>query len=163
MHKDRYRCRKRKVILGPAGCAQSARPAGKNLHLPKFPTIWHVSWLSQALKQCALQLASPPGRLPLHFLDWIRDLLTAQRSGRRPDLTRTSSNRKVDSIVMYVDLVSVIMATCPHMFNIGSSCEYYREVHKWQRFLVSSCSFYGTVVDRWRCQVQISLLYCCCT
>jgi len=29
-------------------------------------------------------------------------------------ISSTSSNRKVDSIVTYVDSVSIIMATCPH-------------------------------------------------
>jgi len=42
-----------------------------------------------------------------------------------------SSNCKVDLIMMYVDLVSVIMAMCSRMFNIASSCKY---VHEQQQF-----------------------------
>jgi len=51
------------------------------------------------------RLALFPGRLPLRSLDCIRDLWTARRSGRRPGITSTSSNRKVDSIMTYVDSV----------------------------------------------------------
>jgi len=64
---------------------------------------------------CREMLASFPGRLPLHSLGRICHLWTAQRSRRRPCITSTSSNRKVDLIMTYVDLVSVIMATCPHI------------------------------------------------
>ena len=42
-----------------------------------------------------------------------------------------SSNCKVDLIMMYVDLVSVIMAMWSRMFNIASSCKY---VHEKQQF-----------------------------
>ena len=73
-----------------------------------------------------------PGHLPLHFLECICDLWTIWRSWRRPSTTPTSSNYKVDFIMTYVDLVSVIMAICPHMFNIASSCEYYWVVQKRQ-------------------------------
>ena len=59
------------------------------------------------------KLASFPGRLLLRSLDRICDLWTARRSGRRPGSSSTSSNRKVDSIMTYVDSVSVIMAMCP--------------------------------------------------
>jgi len=38
-----------------------------------------------------------------------------QRSRRRPGITSTSSNCKVDSIMTYVDSVSVIIATCPQV------------------------------------------------
>ena len=55
-------------------------------------------------------LVSFPGCLLLPFLDCICDLWTTWRSGRRPGTTATSSNRKVDSIMTYVDSVSVIMA-----------------------------------------------------
>ena len=51
-----------------------------------------------------------PGHLPLHFLECICDLWTIWRSWRRPSTTPTSSNCKVDLIMMYVDLVSVIIA-----------------------------------------------------
>jgi len=46
-------------------------------------------------------IASFPGRLPLRFLGRIHDLWTTWRSGRRPGITSTSSNRKVDSIMTY--------------------------------------------------------------
>ena len=61
------------------------------------------------------KLASFPGHLLLCSLDRIRDLWTASRSGRRAGTSSTcmSSNCKVDSIMTYVDSVSVIMATCP--------------------------------------------------
>ena len=42
-----------------------------------------------------------------------------------------SSNCKVDLIMMYVDLVSVIVAMCSRMLNITNSCKY---VHKQQQF-----------------------------
>jgi len=60
-------------------------------------------------------IASFPGRLPLHSLDCIRDLWTTRRSRRRPSIASTSSNCKVDSIMMYVDSVLVIMAMCPRV------------------------------------------------
>ena len=63
-----------------------------------------------------IQLASFPGCLPLCFLDRIHDLWTARRSGRRPGIPSTSSNCKVDSIMTYVDSVSVIMSTCPRCY-----------------------------------------------
>ena len=71
--------------------------------------------MSTFWKTCStsLELASCPGRLPLHSLDRICDFWTARRSGRRPGISSTSSNCKVDSIMTYVDSVSVIMATCP--------------------------------------------------
>jgi len=50
-------------------------------------------------ERCYGILASFPGRLPLRSLYRIRDLWTARRSGRRPGITSTSSNRKVDSIM----------------------------------------------------------------
>jgi len=48
-------------------------------------------------------LASFQGHLPFRSLDCIRELWTAWRSGRRPGASSTSSNRKVDSIMTYVD------------------------------------------------------------
>ena len=60
-------------------------------------------------------LATFPGRLSLHSLDCIHDLWTNLRSGRRPGITSTTSNRKVDSIMTYVDSVLVIMAMCPRI------------------------------------------------
>ena len=44
---------------------------------------------------------------------------------RRPGISSTSSNRKVDSTMTYVDSVSVIMATCPRTF-----LRVYWEVHE---------------------------------
>jgi len=61
-------------------------------------------------------LASFPGCLPLRSLDCICKLWASQGSGRRPGMSSTSSNRKVDSIMTYVDSVSVIMATCPQCY-----------------------------------------------
>ena len=59
-----------------------------------------------------ISLASFPGRLPQRSLDRIRVLWRARRSGRRPGITSTSSNCKVDSMMTYVDSVLVIMAMC---------------------------------------------------
>jgi len=53
-----------------------------------------------------LDLASFPDHLLLRSLDCIRDLWTDRRSARRPGITSTSSNCKVDSIMTYVDSVS---------------------------------------------------------
>jgi len=70
---------------------------------------------SHQLTSSTVKLASFPGHLPLHSLDHIRDLWTTRRSGRRPGISSTSSNHKMDSIMtyMYVDSVLVIIAMCP--------------------------------------------------
>ena len=70
------------------------------------------TWLYFIFVRCN-SLASFPGCLPLHSLDSIRDLWTARRSGRRPDISCMSSHCKVDLIMTYGDSVSVTMAMCP--------------------------------------------------
>jgi len=73
-------------------------------------------WLEQPYHQeCIWSVASFSGRLPLRSLHCICDLWTTWRSGRRPGISSTWSNRKVDLIMMYVDSVLVTTATCPHI------------------------------------------------
>jgi len=87
----------------------SAVPWPSHPRICRFPYKgWLGKWWSK--------LASFPGCLLLHSLDRICNLWTARRSGRRPGISSTSLNHKVDSIMTCMDSVSVIMATCPHMF-----------------------------------------------
>ena len=85
-----------------------------NFHVAKWPVV-NALWCRGKAPKRMPMLASFPGCLLLRFLDHIHDLWTARRSGRRPGITSTSSNRKVDSIMTYVDSVLVIMATCPRI------------------------------------------------
>ena len=55
---------------------------------------------------------SPHKNLREHYVHFQSSCLHKNR--RRPGTYSTSSNHKVDSIMTYVDSVSVIMATCPH-------------------------------------------------
>ena len=105
-------------------------------------------------------LALFSGHLLLRSLDHIRDFWTTRSSTRRPGISSTSSNCKADSIMMYVDSVSVILWQRSH----ARYCTFLRVLLRSPRTNGSSfqvsyiVGFYGTVVDHQRRHAGMDLV-----
>jgi len=93
-----------------------------------FYSCIYVQWRVIGTAGHDALLALFPSHLWLRSLDHIRDLWTIRRSGRRPGISFTSSNRKVDSI-MTCGLGFSNYGNVP-MHVTARSCEHYWEVHE---------------------------------
>ena len=96
----------------------SSKSSSSKVVLDHYDIICVHCWCSKRT------LASFPGHLLFRSLDRICDLWTTRRSGRRPGISSTSSNRKMDSNMTYVDSVVVIMAMwmCLFLRVVQRSC-----------------------------------------